>query len=180
NSSHEGKQWIIEQTKKHVEQYHQQIEFLDIGCGKGIYWEIINRKIHKGRWTAVEVWEPYIKQYRLYEKYDVIINEDVRTWEPGQEYTITYCGDVLEHMTRPEAEQVIQKLLPHTQTLFISIPIIHWPQHDHTNPYQNHIKDDWTHQEMIEMLTTLTKTTTPNATITHHTTPTIGVYQIKA
>ena len=66
-------------------------------------------------------------------------------------FDVTIAGDVLEHMSKEDAVDVVGKILNVSTYLFISIPIIHYPQDEvNGNPYEAHVKDDWSHDEMME------------------------------
>lgn len=164
-------EWI-EQLKVQGKLTHKAA--LDIGVGEGAYlnylkhkyqaggdkyqilkqnWEINAGPLSEHRWTGVEVWEPYIDKFDLRSKYDTILNEDVRKLDYNKlgPFDVAVAGDVLEHMTKEDAMQVVEKILRISTYLFISIPIIHYPQEPvHGNPYEAHIKDDWSHGEMME------------------------------
>jgi glycosyltransferase involved in cell wall biosynthesis len=102
------------------------------------------------KFTGIEIWDPYIDKYQLREKYDMIINQDVRKFSPQETFGISILGDVLEHMTKEEAIKVYNKLLNNSEYVIISIPIIYYPQEEYmNNPYERHIKDDWSHEEAL-------------------------------
>ncbi len=164
-------EWV-EQLKVQGKLTHKAA--LDIGVGEGAYlnclkhkyqaggdkyqtlkqnWEIDAGPLSEHRWTGVEVWEPYIDKFDLRSKYDTILNEDVRKLDYNKlgPFDVAVAGDVLEHMTKEDAVQVVEQILRISTYLFISIPIIHYPQQPvHGNPYEAHIKDDWSHGEMME------------------------------
>jgi hypothetical protein len=68
------------------------------------------------------------------------------------------AGDVLEHMTKEEALTVISNLLPRCKYFIISIPIIKWPQDAvNGNPFEIHVKDDWSDKEALESFPSIYK-----------------------
>ena len=129
---------------------------LDLGVGSGTYHTFYTKKyplLNHATWTGVEVWEPYIERFDLKSKYSQIINQDIRTIEYSTlgNFDITFAGDILEHMTKDEAISLVEKILKISKVMIISIPIIHFPQEEFEgNPFEAHIKDDWSHQEMID------------------------------
>ena len=154
NSSSEGKQW----TKEYVHRYlseNPHPKFLDIGTGQGTYYKMFHKRYPQAQWTGVEGYKPYIERYRLTEQYDILHHADARELygkniDVSQlHYDVVFCGDVLEHMTQDEAVALVKKLTSCCGILIISIPIVKWPQHDDINPFQIHVKDDWTHQEVL-------------------------------
>ena len=119
------------------------------------------------------MWEPYIDKFDLRSKYDIILNQDVRKLDYNTigPFDVAVAGDVLEHMTKEDAVQVVKQILGVSTYLFISIPIIHYPQEPvHGNPYEEHIKDDWSHAEMIETFPQI---------IAHHVGRRVGTYMLQ-
>lgn len=116
---------------------------LDIGVGAGTYAKMFPHL----EWTGVEIWGPYIEQYGLRDLYPTLHNVDAREWEPTQRYDVVFLGDVLEHMTVQEAQDLVKKL-KYPTTVIISIPIGPYPQGEYDgNPYEKHITDNWTVDE---------------------------------
>ncbi|GAA4707211.1 hypothetical protein [Brevibacillus fulvus] len=148
-SSTQGKAWI-ERLVTRLIHHCKENSILDVGAGAGTYSELLRSKLPGTHFTAIEIWQPYHEMYKLQQKYDLVLSEDVRTFEPAKRYGITFCGDVLEHMTKEEALQVYEKLLTASEFVVISIPIVHYPQEAYLgNPYEIHVKDDWTHEEVM-------------------------------
>lgn len=122
---------------------------LDIGAGKGIYGTLARIAHEVAVIDAVEAWEPYITEYNLHDIYNNVYNVDVRDVEDFA-YDVVVFGDVLEHMTKEEALAVWDRCSKEATHAIISIPIVHYPQgHLHGNPYEEHVKDDWTALEVI-------------------------------
>lgn len=127
---------------------------LDVGAGFGV-WSILLRT-PKQHWTALEVFYPYAKMFDLREKYNDIYIADARYVDfnkIGQWWDLSILADVLEHMHKDEAKDVITELLPRSRYILISIPIEHNAQHagDEGNDFETHI-DHWTAKEMDEFL----------------------------
>ena len=129
---------------------------VDIGAGSGTYPILLketNQVLNNAKWIGIEAWEPYIEEFDLNNKYDVLYNEDARflDWGKFGNVDLTICGDVLEHMTKEEAQGLINEALKHSKYVLISIPIKHMPQGaEHGNPFEIHVKDNWTHEEELE------------------------------
>lgn len=149
-SSKEGKdiilQWVKEVSVNAV---------LDIGAGSGTYRKLFskNRLSPDANWTAIEAWAPYIKDFNLENLYNRVILEDARKCDINNlgKFDITFMGDVLEHLTKEEAVQLVESVMQVSKFAVISIPIIHWPQGEyHGNPFEVHIKDDWSDAEVKE------------------------------
>lgn len=125
--------------------------FLDIGAGAGSWKEAVNPWFLDSKWIALEAWKPYVDRFCLWERYKMVIEGDARE-KPFPQVDVVIMGDVLEHMTKEEALDVwIKARNSSWQATILSIPVIHYPQgHVHDNPYQEHVKDDWTHEEVMD------------------------------
>ena len=150
-SSREGKQKIVEWVKS-----LKDINLvLDIGAGKGTYLSLLKYKANvlpTAKFTCIEAWAPYIEKFNLTSKYDVVINEDARTvnYKNLDNIDLTIAGDVLEHMTKEESITVVNQIASISKFMIISIPVIHYPQEAvNNNPFEEHIKDDWSHEEVM-------------------------------
>jgi hypothetical protein len=147
---------------------HDIKSILDVGAGSGTYYDLLhNNGFDTSKMDALEVWLPYVGDYDLPSKYKSVFIEDARTWQ-NWKYDLVILGDVLEHMTKDEALAVWDKVAAEAKHAIISIPIIHYPQgHLAGNPYEEHVKDDWTVEEVLESF----------KGIAHHEVyPTVGVF----
>ena len=126
---------------------------LDIGAGSGTYRKMFTKnRVHTtAHWTAIEAWKPYIDNFKLTELYDSVINDDVRNVDIASlgQFDIVFMGDVLEHISKQDAIELVDKVMTVAKCAVISIPIVHWPQSDlHGNPFEVHVKDDWSDAEV--------------------------------
>ena len=122
---------------------------LDIGCGSGTY----AKMFPDARWTGVEVWEPYIEEFKLNELYEEIILADARAVNLVRlgHFDVVMLGDVLEHMEKDEAVALLDKARSVADTVIVSIPIGHYPQDAYNgNPHEKHVTDNWTEKEFRE------------------------------
>lgn len=123
---------------------------VDIGPGAGTYSEAF-RHLNGARWTAIEIWEPYISTYHLSTKYDTVVSADVRECELP-EADLYIAGDVLEHMPREDAEAVVRRIAKVAHWLMVSVPIVHYEQGEiDGNIHETH-HHHWTTSEMSEFL----------------------------
>ena len=145
-SSSDGKketaEWIIEKDIRTV---------LDVGAGSGTYAKLLEDNfIMVEKIDAIEIWEPYIEYNDLRSKYSNVFSDDVRNWNDFN-YDLVILGDVLEHMTKEEAMSVWSRVSQMAKHAIISIPIINYPQgHEHGNPYEEHVKEDWSTDEVLK------------------------------
>ena len=122
---------------------------LDIGVGSGTYYHYLNDISCK--WEGIEIWEPYIAKYNLENFYDKIYNVDAKNFDwSNKSYDLVIAGDVLEHMSKKDSIELINKALSHSKYCIISIPVVWYPQGAlDGNHYETHVKDDWTHYEVL-------------------------------
>lgn len=124
---------------------------LDVGVGQGTY-SILGRTPDV-EWIGIEVWGPYVEKYKLRDKYDKLIVADARYVDFSMlgRLDFAFLGDVLEHMAREEALALVKKISACCRFLAISMPVIHWEQGAlEDNPYEIHVKADWTAREILE------------------------------
>lgn len=149
NSSYQGKEWIVAFVQLSGLQSGTR-SVLDIGPGQGTYYHLLKKNMPDSIWHGVEVFKPYIEKFNLKKYYDKIYNKDIRKYNPKIDYDLIIAGDVLEHMTKENAQELVNKLLNNCKWFIISIPIIKWEQDEiNDNKYEIHIKDDWSHEEVI-------------------------------
>ncbi len=146
-SSSEGKSWTRDRV--HALGSERPVSVLDIGPGVGTYAKLLAGQ-QLSRITGVEIWEPYVETYRLHEYYDEIILGDARTVDlPTADVVI--IGDVAEHMTEADAVALWAKCCAAaTRAAYLSIPIVHYPQHEiEGNPHEIHVDEDWNHERVL-------------------------------
>jgi hypothetical protein len=147
-SSLEGKMW----SRRMLAALHRQLPIvgvLDVGPGMGTY---AGFRSDGQYWICMEAWEPYVAKYHLASIYDRVVVGDIRQadWAALGPLDLVICGDVLEHMSKDEALSVLHKALDHAAVVLVSIPIVHAPQGEaHGNPFERHVKDDWSHAECL-------------------------------
>lgn len=151
-SSKEGKDQIREWVNDIIP-IHKKI--IDIATGQGTYCDLFknNENLRDCSWYGIEIWPRWIKKFDLTKKYDVFFEDDVRkfNYKNHGPFDIAFVGDVLEHMTKEEALNLVDILKQNVSHIFISIPIVYMPQGaDGGNPYEEHIKPDWSHEEVLE------------------------------
>jgi hypothetical protein len=140
----ESRPWSIDKIISSGAKY-----VLDVGAGSGTYSDALKGAGYDGVIDAVEIWKPYIKEFNLNEKYRKVYESDVRMFYDFS-YDVVIFGDILEHMTKDQAIEVWLKVSFQADCALISIPIIHYHQGEiNGNPYEHHVKDDWSHEEVL-------------------------------
>jgi SAM-dependent methyltransferase len=99
--------------------------FLDVGCGAGVYGDIIREVFQRDvEIDAVEPFIVYVIRHGLTKKYDNIIVDDIRDAYPMiEKYDLIIAGDVLEHLTKAQAVEVVNGLLPKCRFFWGAMPV---------------------------------------------------------
>lgn len=124
---------------------------LDVGAGQGVYLNLIRESLgDKVIVSAVEVWQPYIDQFNLENRYDYLYPIDVKDMI-SFDYDLVILGDVLEHMPEQDALSLWDRISKEARYAIISIPIIHYHQDAiNGNPYEVHVEEDWSTSRVLE------------------------------
>lgn len=123
---------------------------LDVGVGCGTYAHLLGGVANL---DAIEVWRPYVQQYDLDRLYDAVYVGDVRDIAKSNDWNLSYdliiFGDVMEHMTLDEAKAVWG--WAHRVAVYglISVPVVHWPQEGTENPYEAHVQEHLTVEQVL-------------------------------
>lgn len=146
----ESRPWSIEKILSVDPDY-----ILDVGAGSGTYFDALQSAGYSKAIGAVEVWRPYINEFGLELKYDFVYEVDIRSKDflEAMEgaFDVVIFGDILEHMSKEEALELWDALPSITRYALIAIPIIHYHQGEiNGNPYEVHVKDDWSHEEVLD------------------------------
>lgn len=123
---------------------------IDVGAGSGTYATAVRaHSAWKGRWTAVEAWEPYVDRFGLSGLYDGVVVADARRLTaPFYRADLVIAGDVLEHMPRAGAVRLLDMIRAHAANVIVSVPVLHLDQGAvYGNAYETHV-DHWTADEM--------------------------------
>jgi predicted nicotinamide N-methyase len=145
-SNPENKDWVGEKL--------QQInpkKILDVGAGAGIYLDVVKKYLEDSVIIdAIEVWNPYINQFNLKNRYNEVYEVDAREFN-NFDYDVVILGDVLEHMSEKDAVNLWNKISNSAKYAIISIPIVHYHQDAiNGNPYEVHVEEDWNTNRVLE------------------------------
>lgn len=154
----EGKDWSLERFEK-----IRPDTVCDVGPGEGTYAKLL-RPAHRGLWwTAVEIHKPYIRRYGLKntakrkDMYDEVHNLDARV-APDHLFhrDLVIFGDVLEHMARGDAVDLLHKAeAVGAWNILVSLPIVEAPQGEvDGNPHEEHLHH-WDADDMDDVLAQL-------------------------
>ena len=142
----ETKPWVIDRILATEARW-----VLDVGAGAGNWLDALRAAGYGNHVVAVEVWEPYVAEYRLEERYGTVMRMDAREVSADffALFDVVIFGDVLEHMTKAEAQTMWERAQA-ARHAAIAIPIVHYCQGAlNGNPHEEHVKPDWSHEEVL-------------------------------
>lgn len=134
-------------------EFKKSAKILDVGAGVGTYADLL--RDHFMTIDAVEVFEPYIEQFGLKEKYNKVFNFDIKYFKrypeilPGW-YDIIILGDVLEHISKEEGIYLIKELQPYCQEMIVCVPFMSEQGEHYDNKYEIHLQPDLNEEVMAE------------------------------
>jgi hypothetical protein len=113
---------------------------VDVGANAGNLREFFGGHLPNANWTGIEIWEPYVSEFGLDQRYDKVIVADVRQLDPLPPADLYLFGDVLEHMPAADAVAVWNRAREVASWLVIGIPVVYYPQGPSGgNPYEEHV-----------------------------------------
>ena len=123
---------------------------LDIGAGCGTYSDLIRGYGYK--MDAVEIWEPYINQYGLKNKYGWVYEENVLKMplDVLGAYDFYILGDVLEHLSVEDAEWLMKFLKFAGKQYLVAVPYVMEQGEYEGNIHETHLQPDLTPENMLE------------------------------
>lgn len=151
------------ENKQVVKDWFEQLipeKTIDIGAGSGTYSKLINDEFRHGKWVAIEAWAPYITEFELTKHYNQIIIGEAQYIDYNKllgqgcpcKTSLVIMGDMLEHMEKTEAKDLIDEIKKYTTNIIISIPLVHYNQEPlNGNWLETHV-DHWDFDEMCEFL----------------------------
>jgi autotransporter strand-loop-strand O-heptosyltransferase len=121
---------------------------LDVGPGQGTYSDLLKSAGYK--MDAVEIWAPYVEQFNLKDKYDEVYIDDIRNFNLTK-YDFVILGDVLEHLSKEDAQKLIDRMNEWGIDYMIAIPyMMEQDGEEYGNQYETHLQPDLTPEIMSE------------------------------
>ena len=120
---------------------------VDIGPGWGTYPKLLGDKY---KWTAVEIYKPYINEYKLKDLYsEIIIGDICKIKLPKADCII--LGDVMEHIEKKLVRELFYKIDKKYKHVVISIPVNYPQKSSHGNIYETHLSI-WEYYELDDLI----------------------------
>jgi len=94
-------------------------KILDIGAGVGTYSKLLRDMGYK--MDCMEVWLPYVVEYKLNELYDNVIIGNVMNYDICN-YDVIIMGDILEHLSVQESLVLMDIIERNKQLCLVAVP----------------------------------------------------------
>lgn len=149
-SAWDGRRWVTDRLADSTVE-----TVVDVGPGRGTYSILGRHLIWAAEWHAVEIHGPYIERFLLGELYDHVHVTDIRDWKPELTDYLILFGDVLEHLERDDAADLLAWHLERATEIYVSVPIVHSPQGTcFGNDHEAHLHQ-WKWDEMSGLLSSV-------------------------
>ena len=117
---------------------------VDVGPGCAEWRIFLGPWMPGSRWTAIEIYQPYVDRFLLEHHYHQVTVADVRSVDPFPVADLVIFGDVLEHMPADDALAVWNRARAVSKRLILGIPVRPYPQGAwEGNDAEAHVTD-WT------------------------------------
>ena len=134
-----GKDAVVEWIRKN---FNTDSRILDVGACDGKW----KKLLPEYRMDAVEIWDPYCKYLTEYEN---VYNYNI-VGMIYEYYDLIIFGDVIEHMTVEEAQQVIKYAYPRCKDMIVAVPFLYPQEAVDGNPWQAHKQPELTAELFAE------------------------------
>lgn len=118
---------------------------LDVGPGMGKYARLLDGYAV----DCLEVWEPYVERFSLRRKYRKTMTGDVIDFHHFSDYDLVILGDVLEHLSSIDGQDVVERIVAAGCALFVAVPFKSQQGSVHGNIYETHLQSDLTPEVMF-------------------------------
>lgn len=119
---------------------------LDVGVGCGTYSKLL-RDIGY-RMDGLEIWLPYVINYKLNELYDNVIIGDIMNYDSSK-YDVIILGDVLEHMDIEDSLRLMERIEKNKQICLVAVPYKLEQGEHYGNKYEIHKQSDLSNEVML-------------------------------
>ena len=120
-------------------------KILDVGPGKGTYSDLLRQFGYQ--MDCIEIWEPYVSEFNLQEKYDNVFIGDICDFD-FSEYDFLILGDVLDHLTEVQAVDLIDRIHFKFKTCLVGVHYLMKQSECFGNKYEAHHQYDLTPKVM--------------------------------
>lgn len=129
------------------ENFSTDIKILDVGAGSGSYGSLLNKDF--GNIDAIEIYQPYVFQFKLKDIYNDIFIGDIREFDYSA-YNYIILGDVLEHMGEDDAFKLLDDITNSKTYCMVAVPYMMEQGAVGGNVYETHLQPDLTHDIFLD------------------------------
>ena len=133
-----GKETVVRYLKSH---FPKGSTCLDVGCSDGRYYFLLSDHFIV---DGVEIFEPYIKDNKLYDLYRNLTCANIVDFKYTENYDVVVFGDILEHLSVENAQKVVAEAKLHSKEIVFAVPYLLSQGGNNGNDYEAHIQDDLT------------------------------------
>lgn len=119
---------------------------LDVGVGVGTYSKLLRDMGY--RMDGMEVWLPYVVEYKLTEMYDNVIIGNVMNYDISN-YDVIIMGDILEHLSVEDGLSLMKRIEDNGQMCIVAVPYKLEQGVCEGNEYEVHKQSDLTEEVML-------------------------------
>lgn len=127
--------------------FDETARILDIGAGSGTYWNMLNDKFK--HIDCVEVFIPYIKQFKLEEKYENVFVANITDFKYSN-YDLIIFGDIIEHLKVNDAQYVLKYAYDRCENFIVAVPYLYEQGECYGNKHEMHKQPDLTPDLVIK------------------------------
>jgi hypothetical protein len=140
--------YFKKETKNYIlQKYNKDCKILDVGPGVGTYSDLLR---HEGfhNIDCVEVFEPYVNDYKLRDKYRNVFIGDITEIDINfEEYDLIIFGDVIEHIDLHKASSLLNRIS--RPNAIVAVPFNSEQGEHFGNTYEIHLQDDLTFENFF-------------------------------
>jgi 16S rRNA A1518/A1519 N6-dimethyltransferase RsmA/KsgA/DIM1 with predicted DNA glycosylase/AP lyase activity len=122
-------------------------KILDVGAGCGTYAKLLAPEYQNI--DTVEIFEKYVARFGLRELYRNVYVTDIANFD-FDSYDYLIFGDVLEHMTILDAQEILKRINNNGQKCLVAIPYMFEQGESEDNIFETHLQPDLTHDVFLE------------------------------
>ena len=132
----------------HLKSYfNEDLRILDVGAGCGTYGKLLRNDFDYI--DAVEIFEPYIQQFKLNEIYNYVFNANIMDINM-MPYEYVIMGDVIEHMSIKDSTLLLNYINNSGKKCMVAVPYLMKQDAVGGNIYEIHKQNDLTHKVFID------------------------------
>jgi len=127
--------------------FSKKSRILDVGPGAGKYSDLLPGY----SLDCVEVHEPYVARFNLQEKYHQIFICHISDFPLEEyQYDLVIFGDILEHLSIHEAQDILRRVHATGARSFIAVPYLYEQESIDGNYDETHLQPSLTPELMLE------------------------------